>query len=116
LAWADQQIGALVVTDHAQLLANVNAIAALAAKYRFASIGPLEWPKSGGLVGYGVNFSDMFRRAAYFVDKILKGVKPGDIPVEQINKFKSILNLKTAKTLGLEMPTSILLRADEVIE
>jgi putative tryptophan/tyrosine transport system substrate-binding protein len=116
LAWADQQIGALVVTDHAQLLANVNAIAALAAKYRFASIGPLEWPVSGGLVGYGVNFSDMFRRAAYFVDKILKGAKPDDIPVEQVNKFKSILNLKTAKALGLDVPTSILLRADEVIE
>jgi putative ABC transport system substrate-binding protein len=114
--WADQQIGALVVTDHAQLLANVNAIAALAAKHRFPSIGPLELPSSGGLVGYGVNFSDMFRRAASFVDKILKGVKPGDIPVEQATKFKLVLNLKTAKGLGLDIPPMLSARADELIE
>jgi putative tryptophan/tyrosine transport system substrate-binding protein len=114
--WADQQIGALVVTDHAQLLANVNAIAALAAKHRFPSIGPLELPSSGGLVGYGVNFSDMFRRAASFVDKILKGAKPGDIPVEQATKFKLVLNLKTAKGLGLDIPSMLSARADEVIE
>lgn len=114
--WADQQIGALVVTDHAQLLANVNAIAALAAKHRFPSIGPLELPLSGGLVGYGVNFSDMFRRAASFVDKILKGAKPGDIPVEQATKFKLVLNLKTAKGLGIEIPATVSVLADEVIE
>jgi len=115
-AWTDQQIGGLVMTDHAQLLANAGAIAALAAKHRLASIGPLELPAAGGLIAYGVDFSVMFRRAAAFVDKILKGTKPGDIPVEQAAKFKSVLNLKTAKALGLDMPTSILLRADEVIE
>ena len=63
-----------------------------------------------------MRFSDFFRRTASFVDKILKGTKPGDIPIEQAAKFKSIVNLKTAKTLGIDMPTSILLRADEVIE
>ena len=102
--------------DHGFLLANVDAIATLAARHRLLSVGPLELPTSGGLFGYGVKFSDFFRRAAFFVDKILKGTKPGDIPIEQAAKFKSIVNLKTAKTLGIDMPTSILLRADEVIE
>jgi putative tryptophan/tyrosine transport system substrate-binding protein len=115
-SWADQQIGALVVTDHAQLLANVNAITALAAKHRFPSIGPVELPSGGGLVGYGVNFSDMFRRAASFVDKILKGAKPGDIPVEQATKFKLVINLKTAKALGLTISETLLATADEVIQ
>jgi putative ABC transport system substrate-binding protein len=115
-AWADKQIGALVVSDHAQFVANTNAIAALAAKHRLPSIGPLELAASGGLMAYGVNFSDQYRRAAVFVDKILKGAKPGDIPVEQSTKFETIINRKTAKTFGIEVPTSILLRADEVIE
>ena len=76
----------------------------------------MELPAGGGLIGYGVNFSVLFRRAAAFVDKILKGAKPGDIPVEQATKFKLILNLKTAKTLGLEIPRTLLARVDEVIE
>jgi putative tryptophan/tyrosine transport system substrate-binding protein len=67
-------------------------------------------------MGYGVNFAVMFRRAAAFVDKILKGAKPSEIPVEQATQFKSVINLKTAKVLGLDMPTSLFLRADEVIE
>jgi ABC-type uncharacterized transport system substrate-binding protein len=115
-AWAEQQIGGVVMTDHAQLLVNAGAIAALAAKHRFPSVGPLELPANGGLMAYGVDFSVLFRRAAAFVDKILKGTKPGDIPIEQAVKFKSVLNLKTAKALGIDTPTSILLRADEVIE
>ena len=102
--------------DHGFLLANADTIAALAVKHRLLSIGPLELPKSGGLFGYGVKFSDFFRRAAFFVDKILKGTEPGDVPIEQAAKFKSIVNLKTAKMIGIDMPTSILLRADEVIE
>ena len=91
-------------------------VAALAARHRLLSIGPLKLPTSGGLFGYEVKFSDFFRRAASFVDKILEGTKPGDIPIEQAAKFKSIANLKTAKMLGINMPTSILLRADEVVE
>ena len=67
-------------------------------------------------MGYGVNFSEMFRRAAYFVDKILKGANPGDIPVEQATKFKSVLNLKIAKALGIEIPATVSVLADEVIE
>jgi putative tryptophan/tyrosine transport system substrate-binding protein len=115
-ALANQQIDALVVGDHAFFIGNANAIAALAAKHRLPSIGYLDLAASGGLMAYAVYFPDQFRRAAVFVDKILKGAKPGDIPVEQATKFMTVVNTKTAKALGIEMPTSILLRADEVIE
>jgi putative ABC transport system substrate-binding protein len=115
-SWVAPQAGGFVMQDHGFLLANSNTIAALAIRHRLLSIGPLELPTSGGLFGYGVKFSDFFRRADSFVDKILKGTKPGDIPIEQAAKFKSIVNLKTAKMLGIDVPTSILLRADEVIE
>src|SRR5262245_50701039 len=115
-AGANQQVGALVVTDHPYFFATFDAIAALVTRYRLPSIGPLEWPASGGLIAYGVNLFDLHRRAAAFVDKLLKGAKPGDVPIEQATKFKLILNLKVARALGLVVPTSILLRADEMID
>ena len=71
---------------------------------------------SGGLVSYGPNFPDLFRRSANFVDKILRGAKPGDIPVEQPSKFDLVINLKTAKALNLDVSQALLVRADEVIE
>jgi putative ABC transport system substrate-binding protein len=71
---------------------------------------------AGGLISYGPNYPDMFRRGAYFVDRILRGVKPADLPVEQPSKFELVLNLKTAKALGLDVPPSLLIRATEVIE
>jgi putative tryptophan/tyrosine transport system substrate-binding protein len=115
-AWSNRRIDTLVVLDHAQFIANAKAISALAVQHRFPSIGPLELPAGGGLMGYGVNFAAMFRRAAAFVDKILKGAKPGDIPVEQATKFKSVINLKTARALGIAVPPTMQALADEVIE
>jgi putative ABC transport system substrate-binding protein len=96
--------------------ANAGAIVALAARGRLLSIGSEDIPRAGGTMGYGVDFVATFRHAASFVDRILKGANPADLPIERASKFQFILNLKAAKALGLDVPTATLLRADEVIE
>jgi putative ABC transport system substrate-binding protein len=85
-------------------------------KHGLYSCGFLDYAAAGGLLSYGVDFPDMFRRAATYVDKILRGAKPADLPVERATKFSTVLNLSAAKALGLNVPSSLLLRADEVIE
>ena len=111
-----RHVEAVEIGDDPLYLPNVGAIAALATRARLLSIGPTNLPKAGGLIGYGVDILASFRRAAVFVDKILKGAKPADLPFEQPTKFETVLNLRTARTLGLDLPTATLLRADEVIE
>jgi putative ABC transport system substrate-binding protein len=95
---------------------NVGAIVALAARGRLITIGPQEVPRAGGTASYGVDLVANDRHAASFVDRILKGANPADLPIERASKFQFILNLKAAKALGVDVPTATLLRADEVIE
>src|SRR5262245_54557851 len=96
-----RRIGALVVIEDAMLISNTSAVTALALKQRLPSCWWPDFAVGGGVMGYGVDFPDMFRHAATFVDKIIKGAKPGDLPIERATKFEIIVNLKTAKALGL---------------
>ena len=109
-------VEAVEVDDDGMLLNHIEAIAVSARKRRLPSIGGKELAQVGGLIGYGVEYTPMFRRAAVFVDKILKGSKPADLPIEQAGKFEFVLNLTTAKALGLTVPRIMLVRANEVIE
>jgi putative tryptophan/tyrosine transport system substrate-binding protein len=115
-AMADQQIGAVVIHEDTMLNAKATALAIHAAVRRLPSCGFPEFVRAGGLIAYGINFPDTDYRAPLFIDKILKGAKPADLPIERWTKFNVIVNLQTAKALGVTLPTSILLRADEVIE
>jgi len=109
--------GALTVLTSAMFFTERRRLVDLVAKNRLPAVYPWrEFVDAGGLMAYGANFADLFRRAAYFVDKILKGAKPGDLPVEQPTVIELIVNLQTAKALGLTIPQSLLGRADEVIQ
>jgi putative tryptophan/tyrosine transport system substrate-binding protein len=111
------RVGAIAIGPNALVIANQKRIADLAAKSRLPSIfGLREFVDSGGLMAYGPDRSDSFRRAASYVDKILKGVKPADLPVERPMKFELVVNLKTANQIGLTIPPSVLARADKVIK
>jgi putative ABC transport system substrate-binding protein len=109
-------VQALYVIEDSFLFVHRTTILKLASKARLPAIFPQrQVVEEGGLLSYGPNFADLFRRSAGYVDKILKGAKPGDLPVEQPTKFEFVVNLKTAKALGITIPQSTLLRADEVI-
>jgi ABC-type uncharacterized transport system substrate-binding protein len=108
---------ALIMTTSPVFYRDRQRLAELALRHKMASMFVLrEWVDAGGLLSYGASFPAMFRRAADYVDKIAKGTKAADLPVEQPTKFELVVNLNTARAIGVEIPTSILLRADEVIE
>jgi putative ABC transport system substrate-binding protein len=111
-----RRVEAISVLDDPMLIANARQIADLAVSTRLPTIGFREIVDAGGLIAYSVDFPAAWRRAAVFVDKILKGAKPADLPVEQPTQFELVINLKTAKALGLTIPPSLLQRADQVIE
>ncbi len=112
-----QRAGAMVVGIDALTQANHRSIIDLAAKHRLPAIyAAREFVDAGGLVAYGVSYPHLYHRAASFVDKILKGAKPADLPVEQPTKFELVINMKTAKALGLTIPQTVILQADQVIE
>jgi putative ABC transport system substrate-binding protein len=108
---------ALFVNALSGNFANRHLISDFAAQNRLpAMYGAREYATAGGLIAHGADYADIFRRAAGYVDRILKGAKPSDLPVEQPIKFELVINLKTAKAIGLSIPPTLLARADEVIE
>jgi putative ABC transport system substrate-binding protein len=116
-AFARGPNGGLIVTAAPPILAGRNLIIALAARHRLPAVYPFRFfVAGGGLISYGANSVDPYRRAAGYVDRILKGDKPADLPVQAATKFELVINLKTAKALGLDIPPMLLARADEVIE
>ena len=117
VAFARKPNGGLVVTASASALIHRHQIIALATRLRLPNVYPFRYyPLNGGLASYGPDQIDQYKRAASYVDRILKGEKPGDLPVQQPTKYELVINLKTAKALGLDIPTTVLARADEVIE
>jgi putative tryptophan/tyrosine transport system substrate-binding protein len=116
-AFARRENAGLVVTGSALAVVHRKLIMELAAKHKLPAVYFADFVvKEGGLVSYGPDLVDQYRQAASYVDRILRGEKPGDLPVQAPTKYELVINLKTAKALGLEMPQSLLARADEVIE
>ncbi len=116
-AFAREPNGGLVVTASALAVIHREKIVALAAQHKLPAVySQREYVTGGGLMSYGADFKDQYKRAAEYVDRILKGEKPGDLPVQAPTKYELVINLKTAKALGIAVPPPLLARADEVIE
>jgi putative ABC transport system substrate-binding protein len=114
--FAQKPNGGLIALPHALTIFNASLIVALAQRYRMPDIHALAAAPAGSLVSYGIDWDDQFRRVAEYVDRILKGTKPSDLPVQNPTRFKLVINLKAAKAISLTVPPSLLARADEVIE
>src|SRR4029077_16458596 len=109
--------GGVIVTASPLAAVHRNLIITLAAQHQLPAVYPFRYfAPSGGLISYGPDIADQYRRAAGYVDRILKGEKPADLPVQSPTKYELVINLKTAKTFGLTVPSTVLARADEVIE
>jgi putative ABC transport system substrate-binding protein len=114
---ATEPRGGVVITPDAFFASHSTRIVALAERFRLPAVYPYRYyVAQGGLLCYGVNNGDLFRQAAPYVDRILRGAKPADLPVQQPTRFEMVINLKTAKALGLAIPQSMQVRADEVIQ
>ena len=114
---AQERVGAFLAVGSPVVVGQRVPLAALALRYRLPGMFPFkENVVAGGLMSYGADPSYLYRRAAAYIDKIFRGAKPADLPVEQASKYELVINLKTAKALGLDLPASVLARADEVIE
>jgi len=112
-----KQVGAIMVNPGRSFAAERKRIVDLASKYRLPAIYfSKEYVDEGGLMSYGADFEDLFQRAAVYVDKILKGAKPADLPVQQATKFEFVINLKAAQQIGLTIPVEVLAKADKVIK
>jgi len=112
-----KQVGAIMTTLSNRFFAERKRIVELAVKYRLPAIYPQDdFVEAGGLMSYGADSDDLYRKAAIYVDKILKGAKPADLPVQQATKFEFVINLKAAKQIGLTLPVDLLRRANRVIQ
>ena len=116
IAMKKSRANAVVTSEDPLTIAHIKTVSELANRHRLLSAGSIDSAEAGGLIGYGVNTVHLYKRAAYFVDKILKGSKPGDLPMKRPTKFELVVNMKTAKALGLTIPQSLLISADKVIE
>ena len=115
-AMARQRLQAVAITEEATLISNASVLAALAAQHRLPSVGNAEFAQAGGLIGYGANRHEMFRRAAAVVDRLLRGAQAAELPVEQPTRFELVLNQRAAHAVGVTLPRAVMLRADRVIE
>lgn len=115
-AMASAGVGGVLIVDDGMFNANIAAIGDQARKRKLPATGVLELQAASGLIAYGINGADMFRRSAAYVNKILKGAKPGDLPIERVSSFELVISKKAAARLGIRIPQTLLLRADRVIE